>query len=284
MKQLNVGIVDRKYDILIDRNLLPKIGELISKRLEPSQTIVITHPTIRNLFGKKIESGLTAAGYLPSFIEIPEGESSKSLRQAEMVYDRMLEMNCDRKSMLIALGGGVVGDLTGFIAATYQRGISFVQIPTTLLSQVDSSVGGKTGVNHPRGKNMIGAFHQPKLVIVDIDTLETLPPKEFRAGIAEVVKYGIIADEKLFAFLENYTKEILSLDRECLEYIIETSCAIKAKVVEKDELENRHRMILNFGHTFGHSIETLTNYTEYLHGEALAIGMIQAAWLSVETG
>ena len=284
MKQLNVGIVGRSYDILIDHNLLSKIGELISKRLEPSQTIVITHPSIRNLFGKKIESGLTTSGYLPDFIEIPEGESSKSLRQAEIVYDRMLEMNCDRKSTLIALGGGVVGDLTGFIAATYQRGISFVQIPTTLLSQVDSSVGGKTAVNHPRGKNMIGAFYQPKLVVVDIDTLQTLPPKEYRAGIAEVVKYGIIADEKLFTFLENHTKEILSLDRECLEYIIETSCAIKAKVVEKDELENRHRMILNFGHTFGHSIETLTNYTEYLHGEALAIGMIQAAWLSVETG
>jgi len=185
---------------------------------------------------------------------------------------------------LIALGGGVVGDLTGFIAATYQRGIPFIQIPTTLLSQVDSSVGGKTAVNHPRGKNMIGVFHQPKLVVVDLDTLQTLPKNEFKAGLAEVIKYGIIADEQLFAFLENNTKEILSLDRDCLEYIIETSCAIKTKVVEKDERESRHRMILNFGHTFGHSIETLTNYTEYLHGEALAIGMIQAAWLSVETG
>jgi 3-dehydroquinate synthase len=193
-------------------------------------------------------------------------------------------MNCDRKSTLIALGGGVVGDLTGFIAATYQRGIPFIQIPTTLLSQVDSSVGGKTAVNHPRGKNMIGAFYQPKLVVVDLDTLQTLPKNEFRAGLAEVIKYGIIADDKLFAFLENNTKKILSLNRDCLEYIIETSCAIKAKVVEKDERESRHRMILNFGHTFGHSIETLTNYTEYLHGEALAIGMTQAAWLSVETG
>jgi 3-dehydroquinate synthase (EC 4.2.3.4) len=153
------------------------------------------------LFGEKIESGLASAGHSSGVIEIPEGETSKSLQQAELVYDRMLEMNCDRKSTLIALGGGVVGDLTGFIAATYQRGIPFIQIPTTLLSQVDSSVGGKTAVNHPRGKNMIGAFYQPKLVVVDLDTLQTLPKNEFRAGLAEVIKYGIIADEKLFAFL-----------------------------------------------------------------------------------
>ncbi|SVD27804.1 uncharacterized protein METZ01_LOCUS380658, partial [marine metagenome] len=182
------------------------------------------------------------------------------------------------------LGGGVIGDLTGFIAATYQRGIPFVQVPTTLLAQVDSSVGGKTAVNHPRGKNMIGAFYQPKLVVIDLDSLQTLPKKEFRAGLAEVIKYGVIADAKLFNFIEDNTKEILSLNSDCLEHIIETSCAIKAGVVEKDEHENRHRMILNFGHTFAHSIETLTNYTEYLHGEALAIGMVQAAWLSVETG
>ena len=220
----------------------------------------------------------------PDFIEVPEGESSKSLQQTGSIYDRLLEMNCDRKSALIALGGGVIGDLTGFIAATYQRGIPFVQIPTTLLAQVDSSVGGKTAVNHPRGKNMIGAFYQPKLVVIDLDTLQTLPKKEFRAGLAEVVKYGVIADAKLFNFIEDNTKEILSLNSDCLEHIIETSCAIKAGVVEKDERENRHRMILNFGHTFAHSIETLTNYTEYLHGEALAIGMVQAAWLSVETG
>ena len=263
---------------------MPKVGEFISKRFEPSRSIIITHPSVRNLFGKKIESGLAAVGYAPDFIEVPEGESSKSLQQTGSIYDRLLEMNCDRKSALIALGGGVIGDLTGFIAATYQRGIPFVQVPTTLLAQVDSSVGGKTAVNHPRGKNMIGAFYQPKLVVIDLDSLQTLPKKEFRAGLAEVIKYGVIADAKLFNFIEDNTKEILSLNSDCLEHIIETSCAIKAGVVEKDERESRHRMILNFGHTFGHSIETLTNYTEYLHGEALAIGMIQAAWLSVETG
>ena len=284
MKHLNIDLADRSYDILINKNLLSKVGEFISKRLEPSRSIIVTHPSIRNLFGEKVESGLCTAGYSPNFIEIPEGETSKSLQQVEFIYDRMLEINCDRKSALIALGGGVVGDLTGFIAATYQRGIPFIQIPTTLLSQVDSSVGGKTAINHSLGKNMIGAFYQPKLVVIDLDTLQTLPKKEFRAGLAEVVKYGIIADADLFAFLEENTKDILALNSDCLEYIIETSCAIKARVVEKDERENRHRMILNFGHTFGHSIETLTNYNVYLHGEALSIGMVQAAWLSVKTG
>ena len=220
MKRLNIDLDERSYDILIGRNILPQVGEFISKRFEPSRSIIITHPSVKNLFGEKIESGLVNAGYSSGVIEIPEGEISKSLQQAELVYDRMLEMNCDRKSTLIALGGGVVGDLTGFIAATYQRGIPFIQIPTTLLSQVDSSVGGKTAVNHPRGKNMIGVFHQPKLVVVDLDTLQTLPKNEFKAGLAEVIKYGIIADEQLFAFLENNTKEILSLDRDCLEYII----------------------------------------------------------------
>ena len=284
MKRLTIDLSDRSYDILINRNILPKIGEFISNQFKPSRIIIVTHPSVKNLFGEKINSGLACIGNSFDFIEIPEGETSKTLQQAEFIYDRMLEMNCDRKSAMIALGGGVIGDLTGFIAATYQRGIPFIQIPTTLLAQVDSSVGGKTAINHSRGKNMIGAFYQPKLVIIDLDTLQTLPKKEFRAGLAEVVKYGVIADVKLFNFIENNTKEILSLNSDCLEHIIETSCSIKARVVEKDERENRHRMILNFGHTFGHSIETLTNYTKYLHGEALAIGMIQAAWLSVETG
>jgi len=284
MKSLSIDLADRSYDILINRNILAKIGVFISERFKPSRVVIITHPSIRILFGKTIESGLSTASNSLDFIEIPEGETSKSLQQVEFVIDRMLEMNCDRKTVLIAFGGGVVGDLTGFIAATYQRGISFVQIPTTLLAQVDSSVGGKTAVNHLRGKNMIGAFYQPRLVVIDLDTLQTLPKKEFRAGLAEVVKYGVIADANLFNFIENNTQEILSLNSACLEYIIETSCAIKSKVVEKDERENRHRMILNFGHTFGHSIETLTNYTQYLHGEALAIGMVQAAWLSAEIG
>ncbi|KMP12705.1 3-dehydroquinate synthase [Candidatus Nitromaritima sp. SCGC AAA799-A02] len=284
MKRLSIDLADRSYDILIGRNLLTRTGELLSKRLNPSRVAIVTHPSIRSLFGEKIESSLAVGGHAPEFIEVPEGESSKSLKQAESVYDRLLEMHCDRGSALVALGGGVVGDLTGFIAATYQRGIPFVQIPTTLLSQVDSSVGGKTAVNHPRGKNMIGAFYQPRMVVIDLETLRTLPSNEFKAGLAEVVKYGVIADAGLFAFLEANAERILSLDSDCLERIIETSCAIKARVVEKDERESRHRMVLNFGHTFGHAIETLTGYTGFLHGEAVAIGMVQAARLSVETG
>jgi len=282
MKRLNINLADRSYEILINQDLLSKTGKFISEKFNPSRIVVITHTSIRELFGKKIEPGLATVGYPLEFIEVPEGESSKSLQQAESIYDQLLKMKCDRKSLLIALGGGVIGDLTGFIAATYQRGIPYIQIPTTLLSQVDSSVGGKTAVNHPRGKNMIGAFYQPKLVIIDLDTLLTLPLREFRAGLAEVVKYGVIADPKLFTFLEENTKEILSVNSGYLGQIIETCCAIKASVVEKDELENKHRMILNFGHTFGHAIETITEYTKYLHGEAVAIGMVQAAWLSVE--
>ena len=284
MKNLKIDLNERSYDILISRNILSKVGEFISNILEPSRIIIITHPSVRKLFGDEMESGLVNVGYSPNVIEIPEGETSKSLRQVELIYDRMLELKCDRKSVLIALGGGVVGDLTGFTAATFQRGISFIQIPTTLLSQVDSSVGGKTAVNHPRGKNMIGAFYQPKLVVIDLNTLSTLPKNQLRAGLSEVVKYGVIADEKLFIFLENNIQKILSLDSKCLEYIVKTSCAIKARIVEKDERESKYRMILNFGHTFGHSIETLTNYTEYLHGEAISIGMVQAALLSVESG
>jgi len=230
MKCLNINLDERSYDIIISRDILSKVGEFISSRLEPSRSIIITHPSVKKIFGKQVESGLTNNGHYPVVIEIPEGETSKSLQQVELVYDRMLEMKCDRKSVLIALGGGVVGDLTGFIAATYQRGIPFIQIPTTLLSQVDS------------------------------------------------------ADPELFAFLENNSEKIISLNPGCIEHIIETSCAIKAQVVEKDERESRHRMILNFGHTFGHSIEALTNYTKYLHGEALSIGMVQAALLSAETG
>ena len=284
MKSLTIDLTDRSYDILIGRNLLSQTGELLSDRLNPSRVVIVTHPSIRRLFGEKIESSLTAGGQTPEFIEVPEGEASKSLQRAGSIYDRLLELHCDRQSALIALGGGVIGDLTGFIAATYQRGISFIQVPTTLLSQVDSSVGGKTAVNHPHGKNMIGAFYQPRLVVIDLETLHTLPPNEFRAGLAEVVKYGVIADAKLFAFLETNAARILSLDNDCLEHIIETSCAIKAEVVEKDERESRYRMVLNFGHTFGHAIEALTGYTGLLHGEAVAIGMVQAARLSEETG
>lgn len=282
MKRLNIDLGERSYEILIGRGLLEHTGDYLPAGLNPSRIIVITHPSINRLYGDRLISGLS--GHSPEVIEVPEGEASKSISQAEKLYDRLLELRCDRKTVLIALGGGVIGDLTGFIAATYQRGIPFVQIPTTLLAQVDSSVGGKTAVNHPRGKNMIGAFYQPRLVLADLDTLKTLPKKEYRAGLAEVIKYGVIEDPALFAYLENNADQILDQDIQCLERIVETSCAIKARVVEKDECESDYRRVLNFGHTIGHAIEALTGFSRYLHGEAVAIGMVYAARLSRAAG
>ena len=284
MQRLSIDLGERSYDILIGRGLRKRAGELLKAAFDPSRVVVITHPSINSLYGEEVMENFVAQGWATDIIEVPEGESSKNLSQAEKLYDHLLELNCDRKSVLVALGGGVIGDLVGFVAATYQRGIPFIQVPTTLLSQVDSSVGGKTAVNHPKGKNMIGVFYQPRLVVVDLETLRTLPSNEYRAGLAEIVKYGVISDASLFEFLEAHCKEILSLDLECLSHIIETSCAIKAEVVEKDERESRYRMILNFGHTLGHAIESLTDYSSFIHGEAVAIGMVRAAKLSHSMG
>ena len=284
MKRLYIEMGERSYNILIGLGLRKRVGEFLKTICEPSRVVVITHPSIKKLYGEELVSGFIVQGWKTDLVEVPEGESSKSFSQVEKLYDQLLDLNCDRKSVLVALGGGVIGDLVGFIAATYQRGISFIQVPTTLLSLVDSSVGGKTAVNHPKGKNMIGAFYQPRLVVADLETLKTLPQKEYRAGLAEVVKYGVIADAQLFKFLETHYKEILKLDHKLLAHIVETSCAIKASVVEKDERETHYRMILNFGHTFGHAIESLTEYSQFIHGEAVAIGMVFAAELSYSTG
>ena len=284
MQRLNIDLGERSYNILLGAGLLDKVGESLCRVLQPSRIVLITHPSLFQLYGDKVLSGFKDQGWPADVIEVEEGETSKTLGQAEKIFDRLLELKCDRKSVLIALGGGVIGDLVGFVAATFQRGIPFVQVPTTLLSQVDSSVGGKTAVNHPKGKNMIGAFYQPCLVIADLDTLQTLPEKEFRAGLAEIIKYGVISDASLFDYLENNVEKILQLDKQCLEYIIKTSCSIKAEVVEKDERENHYRMILNFGHTIGHAIEALTSYSQFIHGEAVAIGMVYAAKLSQKLG
>lgn len=284
MQRLSIDLGERSYEILIGSGLRKRAGEFLKSIFNPSRVVIITHPSINGLYGEEVTESFIAQGWTTDIIEVPEGESSKNLGQAEKLYDRLLELNCDRKSVLVALGGGVIGDLVGFVAATYQRGIPFIQVPTTLLSQVDSSVGGKTAVNHPKGKNMIGAFYQPRLVVADLETLRTLPQKEYRAGLAEIVKYGVIADARLFEFLETHYKAILNLDYKSLAYIIETSCAIKAEVVEKDERESHYRMILNFGHTFGHAIEALTGYSQFIHGEAVAIGMVYAAQLSHSVG
>ncbi len=284
MKRLTIDLADRSYDILIGRNLLGRVGTLVSEILTPSQVVVLTHPSIQRLYGNTLKESFAAQGPTVRTLEIPEGEASKSLGQAERIFDKLMEWQCDRSTLLVALGGGVIGDLTGFIAATYMRGVPFVQIPTSLLAQVDSSVGGKTAVNHPRGKNMIGAFYQPKCVVIDLDSLESLPDKEFKAGLAEIIKHGVIEDADLFAYLESNVEAILAHETECLEHIIATSCEIKARVVEKDERESRYRMVLNFGHTIGHAVEALTGYSGLIHGEAVAIGMVQAAKLSRVTG
>ena len=284
MQRLQIDLADRSYEILIGQNLLNLSAGLLGEVLQPSRVIVVTHPTIRRLYGERLVSSFVQARFNTDLIEIPQGEQSKSLEQAEKLYDYLLDLKSDRQTLLVALGGGVIGDLTGFVAATYQRGIPFIQIPTTLLAQVDSSVGGKTAVNHPKGKNMIGVFYQPRLVLIDLETLSTLPANEFRAGLAEIVKHGVISDPELFAYLEKHASQILAQDPDCLAHIITTSCSIKAAVVEKDEKENHYRMILNFGHTFAHAIESLTGYSQYIHGEAVAIGMVQAARLSRNLG
>ncbi len=284
MKRLTIDLADRSYDILIGRNLLGRVGGLVSEILSPSRVVVLTHPSIQRLYGDTLAESFQASGHPLHTLEIPEGEASKSLGQAERVFDKLMEWQCDRSTLLVALGGGVIGDLTGFIAATYMRGVPFIQIPTSLLAQVDSSVGGKTAVNHPRGKNMIGAFYQPKQVVIDLDTLQSLPEKEFKAGLAEIIKHGVIEDADLFAYLESHADAIAAQQTDCLEHIIATSCEIKARVVEKDERESRYRMVLNFGHTIGHAVEALTGYSDLIHGEAVAIGMVQAAKLSQHTG
>jgi 3-dehydroquinate synthase len=247
------------------------------------KTAVVTNPTVNRLYGQRVLKTLTAADFRAMPVEIPDGEQYKTLDWANAVFTALLINTFDRRSPLVALGGGVIGDLTGFAASCYMRGVPFVQVPTTLLAMVDSSVGGKTGVNHPLGKNMIGAFYQPRLVLMDLDALKTLPKEELLSGMAEVIKYGVIWDRELFDFLEKNREKILNLEEGPLGHIIRRSCEIKADVVSKDEREGGLRAILNFGHTVGHAVETLSDYTSR-HGEAVAIGMVYASKLAHRTG
>jgi len=284
METIKVELGERSYDISIGSNVLDGIGEkLVSLGLSPKLALV-SNPTVFSLYGERVSDSIKKAGFDLLTIIIPDGEEYKNLASLQHIYNELLKYRLDRASALLALGGGVVGDITGFAASTYMRGISYVQVPTTLLAQVDSSVGGKTGVNHELGKNMIGAFWQPRLVWIDVETLKTLPARELLAGLAEVIKYGVIYDEKLFSFLENEKERILNLERDELAYIIKRSCEIKAEVVSKDEREAGLRAILNYGHTIGHAIETATKYRRFLHGEAVAIGMHLEARLSMMLG
>jgi 3-dehydroquinate synthase len=280
MEKIRVELAERSYDISIGSNILEGIGDNVKLFGLSPKIAIVSNPTVFSLYGEYLSASVKKAGFDLLTVTIPDGEEYKDLLWVEHIYDELLKHKLDRSSALIALGGGVIGDITGFAASTYMRGISCIQVPTTLLAQVDSSVGGKTGVNHKLGKNMIGTFWQPRLVWIDIATLKTLPKRELLAGLAEVIKYGVIYDKKLFEFLEINREKILNLDSNALTHIIKRSCEIKADIVSKDERESGLRAILNYGHTIGHAIETVTGYTRFLHGEAVAIGMCLEARLS----
>jgi 3-dehydroquinate synthase len=281
MKKLVVELGDRSYPIYIGSGLLNQ-SELYAQHIKARQVVVVTNTTIAPLYLDKILNNLL--GFDVETVILPDGEQFKTLETVTHIFDKLLVSKFSRNSTLIALGGGVIGDMGGFAAACYQRGIAFVQIPTTLLAQVDSSVGGKTGVNHPLGKNMIGAFYQPQCVIADADVLDTLDDRQLSAGLAEVIKYGLIRDVEFFEWLENNINALLSRDKQALAYAIERSCLNKAEIVSEDETETGVRATLNLGHTFGHAIETGAGYGTYLHGEAVAIGTCQAADLSRRKG
>ncbi|WP_394390994.1 3-dehydroquinate synthase [Shewanella woodyi] len=275
MKQIQVDLGVRSYPIVIGRNLM-SCGEHFARFLQDKKILIVTNETVAPLYLEKLELQLSSFDCVEPVI-LPDGEQYKTLAQMDSIFTSLLQQNSGRDTVLIALGGGVIGDMTGFAAASYQRGIDFIQIPTTLLAQVDSSVGGKTAVNHPLGKNMIGAFYQPKLVVIDTDCLSTLPAKEFSAGMAEVIKYGIIWDSEFFSWLENNVERLKTLDDEALAYAIGRCCEIKADVVAEDETEQGVRALLNLGHTFGHAIEAEMGYGVWLHGEAVAAGTVLAA-------
>jgi 3-dehydroquinate synthase len=282
MKTININLEKRSYPIYVGEGLLENYG-LLKKHISNKKVAIITNDKIAPLYLEKISNTLSVEKEIIPII-LPDGEVFKNFETLNLIYDTLLKNKANRQITLIALGGGVIGDITGFAAATFMRGVDFIQIPSTLLSQVDSSVGGKTGINHPLGKNMIGAFYQPKCVIADINLLETLPDKELSAGLAEVIKYGLIRDSSFFEWLENNVEGIIKRDSQLLIEAVVRSCQNKADIVESDEFESGIRAILNLGHTFGHAIETATGYGKWLHGEAIAIGMVMAAYLSEQMG
>jgi len=284
VSSLTVNLGESSYDILVDHGSLSLLGSRCGERGLSGHAALVTNPVVAALYGDRVRKSLADAGNQVTLIEIPDGEEFKNSATLNSVYDELIDAGLDRNSFIVALGGGVVGDLAGFAAATYLRGIPFVQVPTTLLAQVDSSVGGKTAIDHPRGKNLIGAFYQPRLVLIDTETLATLPVREFRAGLAEVAKYGITLDREFFEFLEQNSDAILKKERMSLERVILRCCQLKAGIVELDEKESGLRAVLNYGHTLGHAIETLAGYCRMVHGEAVAIGMALAARISRERG
>jgi 3-dehydroquinate synthase len=281
VKTLRVELGSRSYPILIGDGLLGD-KDLLRQHVPARDVLIVSNTTVAPLYLESLSAGLGARRIVEAIL--PDGESHKTLTNVSRVLDVLVANRFSRDSTVVALGGGVVGDMAGFAAACYQRGVSYVQVPTTLLSQVDSSVGGKTGVNHPGGKNLIGAFHQPIVVLADTGTLRSLPPRELRAGLAEVIKYGLICDAAFFAWLEEHMEQLLAGDPAALAHVIHRSCQIKAEIVGRDERELGDRALLNLGHTFGHAIESATGYTQWLHGEAIGAGLLMAAAMSLECG
>jgi 3-dehydroquinate synthase len=282
LKKIPVSLGERSYEIVIGHEILSDLGDAVSRLGLGRKEMIVTSATLWPLYGKTIHDSLASSGFDVSVGIIRDDEESKSLQTVTSIYDKLLEGEFDRSSGIVAVGGGVVGDVAGFAAATFMRGIRFVQVPTTLLAQVDSSIGGKTGVNHPKAKNLVGAFHQPTAVWTDVSTLLTLPERELRSGLAEVIKYGVIADQDLFMMLERTESSLSKASSDTLVEVVSRCCSIKARIVEQDERERGIRSILNYGHTVGHALEALTDYAYYTHGEAVAIGMIAAAKISRE--
>ena len=283
MKKIRVRLSRNSYSIHIGSGLLQQTGQQLKEMGLSDRLVIITDPTVKGLFGDNLKQSLTSSGFKVSILEVPEGEEQKSLETAGRLYQELTDYYAERMTPILALGGGVIGDLTGFVAATYLRGVPLIQIPTTLLAQVDSSIGGKVAVNHGLMKNKIGAFYQPRLVISDITTLKALPTEEFSNGLAEVIKYGVIWDKEFFAYLERNLDRVKARDEKALETIVFRSARIKARVVEKDELDFGLRNILNYGHTVGHAIESVSDF-QVQHGEAVALGMIAAARISNKLG
>ncbi len=281
-ERVRVELGERSYDILIGKGVLSQVAEYLRPLKLGKRGVIITDTNVEPLYAGAVCDALGKGGFAADVLSVPAGEASKSLRQANRLFEKLPSHGLDRQSFVIALGGGVVGDLAGFVAASYLRGLALVQVPTSLLAQVDSSVGGKTGVNLPQGKNLVGAFYQPQLVLADTDTLGTLPERELRSGFAEVIKHGAIRDVKFFEWLEREYKKVLALDPQAVAHVVRRCCEIKAAVVSADERESGMRALLNFGHTIGHAMETLSDYSGLLHGEAISMGMCCGARLSVK--
>lgn len=272
-----VSLGDRSYQVLIQPRILPQIGRVLHDVGLSGRVGIVTNTIVNEFYGRAVLRSLKQAGFSPFLVVIPDGEQAKSMHWLSKILDALVTQRLERQDVVLALGGGVVGDVAGFAASVYLRGVPFVQVPTTLVAQVDSSVGGKTGVNHPIGKNLIGAFYQPRVVVVDPQTLQTLPKREWVAGLAEVIKYGMIADPKFFEYLEQHVGDLRKQAEDVIPHVIRRCCEIKAEVVSGDERESGRRRILNYGHTVGHALETWGRYRTYIHGEAVGIGMVQEA-------